>query len=151
MNTKEFVVQPGGTSREAKDGGYIFPVHLDAAFVTEFYPYWREEGISFMLVPFVEKSEPAPEPVTVPHNGETPAQILHARFFKLHLFWEFLEWASSSDPNIDDEVHAKMVFKEWQGINSCSEIDHAKLEHIIGAFNAWIPTRKTCATDDNVL
>ena len=140
MNTKEFVVQPGGTSREAKDGGYIFPVHLDAAFVTEFYPYWREEGISFMLVPFVENAEPAPEPVTAPHNGETPAQILHARFFKLGLFWDFLEQCDNGI-HINDSAQAKIAFKDLYDVDSCSQITREKLEEIVAQFNEWIPTR----------
>ena len=139
MDAKQFVVQPGGTSREAKDGGYIFPVHLDAAFVTEFYPYWREEGISFMLVPFVEKAEPAPEPVTVPHNGETPAQILHARFFKLGLFQEWMQ-AQTGKP-VRDEMEAKTAFKDISSVDSCSEITVDDLEEIVAHFNAWIPTR----------
>ena len=139
-NAPSWIIQPGGASREAKDGGFIFPMHLDAAFVSEFYPYWKTEGISFLLVPFVDqKVKPEPKPEPLPTRGESPAKALHARFFKLPLFWRWLE--GTGEVEIENENQAKELFKGKYGIESCSGITQDELEGYVSEFNEWLSKR----------
>ena len=126
-----FVFSPGGRSREAMDGGYIFPFHLDAAFITEFYPLWRSDGISFAVVPLT--GQPAPDDAAP--KGKTPANKLHANLFPSPDFRAYL--ASMVGFPVENASDAHTAVRGYFELATLSDLTEAQLAKLTKGFLAW--------------
>ena len=131
MTERAFLVQPGGKFREAIDGGLIIPVHLDAAFATEFLEHWRTEGITFALAPLTDASNPAASEgggqVPPPLHTQEKRKRSPAEFFHLEDCYDtdFQAWCGATDA---DGAHA--AIRATLGLDSLSTLTQPQVNAI---------------------